>query len=248
MNRAQMISSIDSVIDIAKRSKENENETVFFIPKIEDLKEEEKLDDEYSHLGFFISSHPLDNYKIKLSELESIDSLQHKEQGEIISLGGLMMNVIKKITKKKTEMAFFTLEDLSGRVDVVVFPGLYAKNKAIFENKNLPVQINAKVEKQIRYADADSEEEEISITKLILMSIKPLEESEKISRMVVSLTDHDDFYKVRNLLTEHPGDVNIALEYRNVLFNTEIKYSQDLEAMQELESSCNVKKIYDKVS
>ena len=244
MNRAQMLYSLEDMIDIAKSLDKDKSEPVFFVPNVEDLPEEQKLEDEYDHLGFFISSHPLDNYRIKLSQLEPIDSMHHKEHGEFITLGGLMMDVETRVTKKKTTMGFFKLEDLSGRIDVVLFPRTYDKFKDVLTRKNLPVQISGKIEKQIRFIDNGGEEEEISITKIILTGLKPLEETRKIEELRVNLNSFDNPQQLYHLLTQHPGDVNISVEYESLIYHTNLSYSQDQEAMRELESSFNVQKFY----
>ena len=245
MNRAQMLYSLEDMIDIAKSLDKNATEPVFFVPTVADLPEEQKLEDEYDHLGFFISSHPLDNFRIKLSQLEPIDSMHQKEHGEFITLGGLMMNVETRVTKKKTTMAFFKLEDLSGRIEVVLFPRTYEKFKHVLQNKNLPVQISGKIEKQTRFIDDGAEGEEVSITKIILTGLKPLEETRKIKELRVNLNPFDDPQQLYKLLTQNPGDVSISVEYESLIYHTNISYSQDQEAMRELESSFNVQKYYE---
>ena len=246
MNRAQMLYSLEDMIEIAKDK--DSLEPVFFVPTVDDLPEEQKLEDEYDHLGFFISSHPLDNYRVKLSQLESVDSMQYKEHGELITLAGLMMDVETRVTKKKTTMGFFKLEDLTGRIDVVLFPRTYDQYKNILANKNLPVQIAGKIEQQTRYIDNGEEGEEVNVTKIILTKIKPLEEVRKIEQIRININSFDNPQHLYDLLTQHPGDVSISLEYESLIYHTSLSYSQDQEAMRELESSFNVQKFYDKAA
>ena len=119
MNRAQLINSLEDIIDMVKDSNEKGIEPIYFIPSVTDLSEDEKTANEYDKLGFFVSSHPLDNYRIKLSELPSVQDLEEKISGDNVILAGLGMDMIEKTTKSGTKMGVFTLEDLTGRVEVV---------------------------------------------------------------------------------------------------------------------------------
>jgi len=110
--------------------------------------EKQKLLWEKDLLGLFISSHPLDNFKAvlkkettKISDLESLSANQ-------ATVGGIILNIKRIITKKtKKPMCFLTLEDLSGRVEVVVFP---STTEEYFEllKENKIVLISGKIDKQ----------------------------------------------------------------------------------------------------
>ena len=69
MNRAQMLYATDSIIELAKSIEEDE-EPIVFIPKRDDLTDDEKLEDEYEALGFFVTKNPLDDHRIRLSQLK----------------------------------------------------------------------------------------------------------------------------------------------------------------------------------
>jgi DNA polymerase III subunit alpha len=90
-------------------------------------------------LGFYISGHPLDKYRDVL-EKRDIDIAkvlrEGKEEKEYI-LGGIIENV-KEIPTKKDPMKriiFFTLKDLSGEMEVVVFPKQVADARAMLQNE-----------------------------------------------------------------------------------------------------------------
>jgi DNA polymerase-3 subunit alpha len=57
-------------------------------------------------------------------------------QGELVTVGGIISNIKKIITKKGQPMMFMKVQDLTDRIEVVVFPSLIEKNPDIFkENK-----------------------------------------------------------------------------------------------------------------
>jgi len=99
----------------------------------------EKLAWEKELLGLFISSHPLNNFrKILETKTTAIANISKNNQGRNvrIKVGGIISKIKKIITRTGRPMLFINLEDLSEKVEVVVFPGLVERNPAIFqENK-----------------------------------------------------------------------------------------------------------------
>lgn len=81
-------------------------------------------------LGFYITSHPLAQFGNRLRRLVSHSLNQLDEEKDFdseIRVAGII-SVLKPLkTKKEERMATFILEDLSGRIEVVVFPDYYRK-------------------------------------------------------------------------------------------------------------------------
>ena len=97
----------------------------------------EKLGWEKELLGLYVSSHPLNSFK-KLFEARTvpISKVDATFVNKKIILGGLVSSVKKIITKKGQPMLFMKLEDLSGKMEVVIFPNLLERNpNALQENK-----------------------------------------------------------------------------------------------------------------
>ncbi|MBU1922470.1 DNA polymerase III subunit alpha, partial [Patescibacteria group bacterium] len=97
----------------------------------------EKLSWEKELLGLYVSSHPLNEFKVllekKTTPISKIDS-SLVNQKKIF--GGLISSVKKIITKNGKPMLFMKLEDLTGKIEVVVFPNLLERNpEALQENK-----------------------------------------------------------------------------------------------------------------
>ena len=238
-----MINSLEDLIDMVKNSTDDSAEPVYFIPSSNDISDDEKAQNEYDKLGFFVSFHPLDNYKIKLSSLPSIQDLENKISGETVVLGGLIMEAEEKTTKKGTKMGVFTLEDLTGRLEVVVFGKAFDSFKPYLSMKNPAVQITGKLNIEERELD----DGEVSRTaKVMLNQIKLLEESEKIHKIVINLTKKDDLNNLKKIITENPGDVLIDLEYESVVFGTSYKILQDSNLLKVLSKSYHYETHYQK--
>ena len=113
------------------------------LPNIGEYAKETKLAFEKEVLGVYISGHPLEEYEeqwhksisattldFQLDE-ESGHSKVHDGAREII--GGFITEKTTKVTKTNQMMAFVTLEDLLGTVEIVVFPRDYEKNRNLLE-------------------------------------------------------------------------------------------------------------------
>ena len=90
--------------------------------QIERLKWEREL------LGLYISAHPLDDYKLMLSEQAMpIEDLKPSMDGLTVVIGGLVSNIRTIMTKSNTKMAFVGIEDKTGHVETIVFPNLFSQ-------------------------------------------------------------------------------------------------------------------------
>ena len=102
----------------------------------------EKLSWEKELLGLFVSSNPLEDYKKILEKRATkISELTPRFANRQIRIGGIILKIKKIITRTGRPMLFMNLEDLSNKIEVVVFPRVIEKNPAAFqENKIVLVQ------------------------------------------------------------------------------------------------------------
>ncbi len=128
-------------------------------------------------LGVYVSGHPLEEYEQRWRRSISATTLDFQpdeetghskvRDGSREVVGGLIAAKTIKHTKTNKVMAFLTLEDLLGTVEVVVFPKDYEKNKQYLEDDS-KIFVRGRV----------SEEDE-SASKLICENIVPFEEIKK---------------------------------------------------------------------
>lgn len=101
--------------------------------------EKERLTWEKELLGLFVSSHPLNGYeKAMEKKVTSISKITQGNQGKNIKIkiGGIISKIKKIITRTGKPMLFVNVEDLSSKIEVVVFPRIIERNPAAFqENK-----------------------------------------------------------------------------------------------------------------
>lgn len=97
----------------------------------------QKLQWEKETLGLFVSSHPLAGLKKYIGKkARLIESFTGDDVGHKITVAGIMEQIKPIHTKKGDTMAIITIEDPTGKMEVTLFPRVYAQFKDILENKD----------------------------------------------------------------------------------------------------------------
>jgi DNA polymerase-3 subunit alpha len=93
------------------------------IPQVE-FEKGDRLKFEKEMLGLYVSDHPLLGVEAALRRKVDcpIAEASDREDGGMVTLGGLVTNVARKFTKKGDQMAVFLLEDLDATIECTVFP------------------------------------------------------------------------------------------------------------------------------
>ena len=130
-----------TLFDIA--GEEEKKDFEIRLPDIEEYDREELLGFEKEVLGVYIRGHPLEEYVEKLKKnatRNTNDFVLDEETGAVkvgdnerVMLGGMITEKTIKYTKNNQTMAFLTLEDLVGTVEVIVFPRDYERYHAKLE-------------------------------------------------------------------------------------------------------------------
>ena len=104
---------------------------------------DEKLRLEKELLGLYLSDHPLRRISAELAKLADTQAVEVTSalQDTEVRVAGLVREVRRVVTRKGQIMAYATLEDLTGAVDVVLFPRVFEQTRLLFEpDKVLVVQ------------------------------------------------------------------------------------------------------------
>jgi DNA polymerase-3 subunit alpha len=118
------------------------------LPQAEPWTDRELLAYEKETLGFYVTGHPLQEYRSLLEEFRSRSTGTLAEaaatEGEA-TVGGMISGLRPRKTRKGDWMAVFTLEDLEGTVETLVFPETYKSCRDLLADE-LPVFVKGKVE------------------------------------------------------------------------------------------------------
>lgn len=155
-------------------------------------------------LGFYVTGHPLARFANQLKRFAScsIASLHTHKDADPIKLAGFIAKIKNTVTRKSGEkMAILKLEDLSGAVEILVFPEAYRQNSRYIQ-PNSAVLIQGRL---------NLREE---APKIILNSIIPLEEAYKqISKIDINIAGLKDnlLASLKQTLSEHSGPTPVYL-------------------------------------
>ncbi len=224
-HRAQLLAGLEDVMEYGqkiRKEKQSPQMSLFdlmedeppvnipALPQIEKWDEKHLLAMEKEAIGFYITSHPLSRYDKIIKEFTDANaiSLKEKDEGQIVRTGGLITNIKTIVTKKGDNMAFVTIEDLMGSVEIIVFSRLYEETKDIL-SKDAPVLIMGKVQKN-----------EKSV-KIIAENIIPMNKARQMwtasirINLDITKTDKKILTELKKILEKHPGSCSGTLCLEN---------------------------------
>ena len=172
-NRQQMITVFSTIMDnlASEKKKSMSGQMTLFdlvpeeekqdyeirLPQLEEYSKEIKLGFEKEVLGIYLTGHPLEEYEERWRKNISAvttDFVLDEETNEVkvkdnqkVTVGGMITEKTVKYTKNNKVMAFLTLEDLVGTVEVIVFPNSYEKYSSLLnEDEKVFITGRANVE------------------------------------------------------------------------------------------------------
>jgi DNA polymerase-3 subunit alpha len=195
----------------------------------------ELLKHEKEALGFYITGHPLTKYSRQLEKVyaRKTSGLEEIGDGEDVQIGGILRNIKKIQTKSKAEiMAYCTLEDADGSVEVIVFPQLYRSSLPLLQ-KDTPLLVKGTVDKTEKGV------------KIISTEISRLDEPEAKREYRVEidirypLSDSLTLQRLRSLLSQSSGEcplyLRIFLKDAEAVIATGMRVSPDSDTINRIE-------------
>ncbi|WP_413578695.1 DNA polymerase III subunit alpha [Bdellovibrio sp. HCB290] len=202
-------------------------ETVVKLEEVKPWSRTATLAYEKEVLGFYLSDHPLKGFDT-LSEIFTTckvidlpaqmpahgspewEAMQAAKKDwknrdaakKRVIVAGLITELRELITKKGTRMAFGKIEDLTGAVELVIFPDAFAKNGELLKDER-PMLIGGGLEV------------EEGVAKIMVDSVSPLEDIlKKTKRMVFRLDriPYEDYGRLNSLMKDNPGPTAVSLE------------------------------------
>ncbi len=113
--------------------------TIKKFPEIEEVPKEQSLAWEKELLGVYISGHPLEKYRKRMTHYRahSIRDLSRMRDKEEVKIMGMVTSLTSKNDRRGKRMAFFALEDLDSQIEVLVFASLYEGSHSHLEGNEL---------------------------------------------------------------------------------------------------------------
>ena len=179
-----------------------------FIKSKEDWKFEERLTKEFEAVGFYISDHPLDQFKDIYSDYKIIDFDKFKSDGEIkeSSVAATLLKIQERKTSKGNTYAVIKLTDLTGVFELFIFSDLLELNRNILVEGNSLLMTLTKnlIEDENRF-------KRVNVKKIV--SLKDLY-SKPISEIELKITKQDQIKKISELI-KNKGETDVKIKFNN---------------------------------
>ncbi|MBN2426158.1 MAG: DNA polymerase III subunit alpha [Calditrichaceae bacterium] len=233
-NRAQLYNSVETAIEFAQSvqgiNNSNVNQRSLFdlvdtdqqsnyitypeLPDIPDWGAAEKLKNEKELLGYYVSGHPLNPYKIVLNMFSTriSDYLNNDEEEKYpiipnsIIIGGQITDLRIIYDKKQQRMAFIKVEDFEHAFEIVVFSSVFPQFEHLLQNNKM-VMIQGK----LNSAFTDNPIKVIG-EKIIALDDAPTEFTDSLI-LSIDKNELDDnlLHQLKNTITASPGNVKLYI-------------------------------------
>ncbi len=213
-----------SMFDLMEEEEAIETKKYVFVEKPE-FEEKELLSLEKEMIGVYISGHPLEKYRELLEKMTNINTLNllkinadmeefgktvEYKDNQNVKYAGIITKIKKKFTKNNTIMAFVTMEDLYGSVELIVFDSVYHHSQ------------NALLEENVVLVEGRLSIREDEPAKIVASAIKDLNgngekqiTNQKINSITIDITELSEEMKekLRGAIKFFAGDrANVKLE------------------------------------
>jgi len=232
-NRAQLFNGFENFLDVAESTRrdkelgqvslfavsEEESQKKVELPFIEDWHRSQKLAFEKDVLGFYISDHPLSGFENVLKNHVNclIIGLVDQAVKKKVTLGGIVSGLKEFITKKGSRMAFATLEDQTGVVELVIFPEAFLKYQHLLKEVQ-PLIITGQHERE-------GDTSKILVDNILTISGLASKARELVVRLDVRYNKESDIKKLAEVFKRHQGEMPSRIE----VFLSEMKQNVSLE-------------------
>lgn len=179
------------------------------IPQIEPWSEIEKLKYEKEVVGFYISGHPLDQFKLELTSFCTHQVEELKDlKGQEASVAGIVTKKVVKTGKTGNPFVVFTVEDLNGALEMALFGKDYINFQQYIEEGRF---LYIKGRSQLRYGSQDVWEFKPTYMQL-LQEVRAERTKGVVINLNVSDIEEQLVAELEDIASRHPGDCSIYFQ------------------------------------
>ena len=188
-------------------------------------------------LGLYVSDHPLLGVEHILRSVAdfSISQISEVSHDQIITIGGLITQIQRKVSKQGTPWAIVTVEDLDGAIDVLFFSNAYA-NHGVNLVEDRIVAIRGRVDKR-------EEQPRISALDLTLPDLKQIPTGPLVISMEMSRCTPPVIDRMNEILRSHPGAREVHLRLVDGEKKTVLKLDEGLKVTSSPSLSADLKTV-----
>lgn len=261
--RASLLASTDNVLDFLRehfRSQTQGQNSLFgktfqigrlLLQTAEPMTKVDKLKYEKEHLGLFVTGHPLDDFTEVIKDYTPIKQINPGMDNHSVQVAGIITKAKRTITKKNDPMAFFTLEDKTGSVEVLVFPKIMPLAIPYLDSDAV-IRLNAKVS----YKDGEAklivnEIKDLPNDELYRMALSEMEKQTQLTIHLPDIKNQSTLHRIKTLLEGSPGSAVVYLnvgsgqEANTIKTKSQVRITREL--VERLRQIPEVSMIYDRL-
>ncbi len=255
IHRAQLMGNLDDLLERVQKKRKLQDDLQIHI--FEDLANEidgefdwieirpysvqDILKKEKEVLGLYLSGHPLSIYKdvIDKHATVSYEELTSLREGQMVTIGGMIIDIKQILTKKNDQMAFAKLEILSEEIELIIFPEAFKKYKD-YLTIDQGVLVYGKI-------NQDEDITKIIVSKIVALdSLIEKEQDNDITRVIIKISEKDEnpkkLNKLKKILRSFEGVSSVILHYEKSNKSMQLSDMYNVEINQNFTEE--VKKIF----
>ena len=199
-------------------------------PNLPEFSSKEKLANEKSVLGIYLSGHPLSDYKEQFDKfsfntglLEFFDededgnrTYTEVKDGEHVVMGGIISDFKRLATKNGSTMAFVKIEDLYGQIEVIVFPKVFDASRDILDDERI-VRVSGKLQVKDNLPQIIAEE----VSELEINESQAQTEQEYMG-LIIPDNDQKILDEVLNICQNYQGNIKVIVALNGKKYDAKI--------------------------
>ncbi len=197
--------------DSSSSSENSFEDEQIVLPEANDWTHSQKLAYEKEVFGFYLTSHPLQEYSDQISQYatNTFSDIAEMEDGSEVLIGGMIAAIKKAMTKKPSRNGHskyvnFDLESTDGIVRCIMWPEDYSRMSELVVNDTICF-VKAKIDKRGR-------EPNLIVNKLITLDMATkIFTSQVAIKFQKGIHTEKDLIRVRDILNQYPGETEVVL-------------------------------------
>jgi DNA polymerase-3 subunit alpha len=262
--RKQIVENVESILTFIKnvQKMKNSNQASLFgetitksysipLEKTEPANQRQKLQWEKELLGLYVHGHPALDYQPYIEKFAvPLNRLSQEMVGQRISVGGVIQKVQKVLTKNQQIMYFIVIEDMKGKIELLVFPKVLERINKLWEEEKVIIAEGRLSDKDGNYKLILDNAKEINQNELENDmrieatktkhndSEKPEDDGTRIHKLIITLPDEatsEAIGKLRELFNLcQKGNCKVFLHHRTNKLETPFTIEHDSKLLEEV--------------
>jgi DNA polymerase-3 subunit alpha len=249
VNRRTLISVYADYMDRVTASEKNKNEMQISLfgtllekdeglkidyPNLPEFSSKEKLVNEKSVLGIYLSGHPLSDYKEQFNKFSFntglLDYYEEDEEGnkqytdvhdgQHVVMGGIISEFKRLSTKGGSTMAFVKIEDVYGQIEVIVFPKVFDKARSYLNEEQI-VKVIGKLQIKDNIPQIIAEDvTEMDVKEEVVEHLEIV--NQEFMGLIIPNGDQKILDSVLDICQSYPGDISVIVALNGKKYNAHL--------------------------